>query len=50
LEIYTDQNTAAEVINIANSFNLEAQIIGEVKPSSNNLRWQLQSEHGTFTA
>jgi len=50
LEIYTDPTTAKDVINIANSFNLEAQIIGEVKPSSNNLRWKLQSAHGTFTA
>jgi phosphoribosylformylglycinamidine cyclo-ligase len=30
LEIYTDANTADQIIAIANSFNIDAQIIGEV--------------------
>lgn len=33
LEIYTDQNTADEIIAIANSFNMDAQIVGYTEPS-----------------
>jgi phosphoribosylformylglycinamidine cyclo-ligase len=49
MEIYTNPKTAEEVIAIAKSFNLDAQIIGEVKPSENGLRWKLSGENGTFT-
>lgn len=49
MEIYTNPKAAEEIIAIANSFNLEAQIIGEVKPSENGLRWKLSGENGTFT-
>lgn len=33
MEIYTDRETAQAIIQIAKSFNVEAQIIGEVRPS-----------------
>lgn len=33
LEIYTDQNTADEIIAIAKSFNMDAQIVGYTEPS-----------------
>jgi len=33
LEIYTDEKTAAEIISISKSFNLDAQIIGYTEPS-----------------
>lgn len=33
LEIYTDQKTADEIIAIANSFNMDAQIVGYTEPS-----------------
>lgn len=34
LEIYTDQNTADEIIAIAKSFNMDAQIVGYTEPSN----------------
>ncbi len=36
LEIYTDQTTASELIDIANSFSIDAQIIGRVESSHKN--------------
>ena len=36
LEIYTDHDTANEIINISKSFNLDAQIIGRVENSDSN--------------
>lgn len=49
MEIYTNPKAAEEIIAIAKSFNLEAQIIGEVKSSENGLRWKLSGENGIFT-
>lgn len=49
MEVYTDVKTAEAIIEIAHSFNLPAQIIGEVKPSELGLRWKLSGENGTFT-
>jgi phosphoribosylformylglycinamidine cyclo-ligase len=49
MEVYTDIKTAESIIEIAKSFNLPAQIIGEVKPSDLGLRWKLSGENGTFT-
>jgi phosphoribosylformylglycinamidine cyclo-ligase len=49
MEIYTNPKAAEAIIAIAKSFNLDAQIIGEVKPSENGLRWKLSGENGTFT-
>ena len=49
MEVYTDVKTAEAIIEIAHSFNLPAQIIGEVKSSDLGLRWKLSGENGTFT-
>ncbi|HMU70047.1 MAG TPA: AIR synthase-related protein, partial [Chitinophagales bacterium] len=47
LEIYTDQNTAESLINIAKSFDIEAQIIGHVMPSENK-KLTVKSAYGEF--
>ena len=47
LEIYTDEITAASIIEIAAGFNLDAQIIGYVEPADKT-RLTIQSEPGTF--
>src|SRR5688500_20022982 len=38
LEIYTEENTAEEIIKIAQRFNIDAQIIGRVETSANKER------------
>ena len=48
LEIYTDKLTADEIINICNSFNLDAQIIGRVEDSDEN-QLTIKSSKGVFT-
>ncbi|HNQ12905.1 MAG TPA: phosphoribosylformylglycinamidine cyclo-ligase [Bacteroidia bacterium] len=47
MEIYTDQATAASIIKIAESFNLEAKIIGRCQ-AHNGKKVTIQSEHGHF--
>lgn len=47
LEIYTDERSANRMIDIAKSFNIEAQIIGHVE-SSEEKRLTISSEHGVF--
>ena len=47
LEFYTDLNTANEIIQIANSFNIEAKIIGNCT-SSPNKKLTIKSKHGEF--
>jgi phosphoribosylformylglycinamidine cyclo-ligase len=47
LEIYTDHNTANEIINISKSFNLDAQIIGSVENSESN-KLTIKSSKGVF--
>mgnify|MGYP001170511624 FL=1 len=47
LEFYTDLNTANEIIQIANSFNIEAKIIGKCT-SSPNKKLTIKSKHGEF--
>jgi phosphoribosylformylglycinamidine cyclo-ligase len=46
-EIYTDQKNAAEIINIAAGFNLEARVVGYCE-SSEKKKLTLSSEFGTF--
>ncbi len=48
LEIYLDVQYAQEVIEIANSFNIDAQIIGKVENAQGE-SVVIESEHGTFT-
>ena len=47
LEFYTDVNTANEIIQIANSFNIEAKIIGKCI-SSPNKKLTIKSQQGEF--
>jgi len=47
LEIYTDHDTANEIINISKSFNLDAQIIGRVENSESN-KLTIKSSKGVF--
>lgn len=46
-EIYTDEKTAVGIIKIAESFSLEAKIIGHCEQSSSK-RLTIKSEFGTF--
>ena len=47
MEIYTDEVTAAGIIDICRSFNVEAQIIGHVE-AADAPRVTVRSEYGTF--
>ena len=47
LEIYTDGNTAGEIISICDSFSLEAKIIGRVEEDSTN-KLTIKSSKGHF--
>ena len=46
-EVYTDQDTAQEVIKISKTFNVDAQIIGRSE-TSDTKRVTVKSEHGEF--
>ena len=46
-EVYTDQETAQEVIKISKTFNVDAQIIGRCE-ASDAKRVTVKSEHGEF--
>jgi phosphoribosylformylglycinamidine cyclo-ligase len=47
MEIYTDANSALEIIAIANSFNIDAQVIGYCQ-SFEGKKLTIQSQYGTF--
>jgi phosphoribosylformylglycinamidine cyclo-ligase len=47
-EIYTDEQTAGEIINLASALNIEARIIGRTEPF-NGHKLTISSEFGTFT-
>ena len=47
LEIYTDHDTANEIVNISKSFNLDAQIIGRVTNSESS-KLTIKSSKGVF--
>jgi phosphoribosylformylglycinamidine cyclo-ligase len=47
MEIYTDKETAADIISISQSFNVEAQIIGYVEPSTKK-QVTIRSPYGEF--
>jgi len=50
LEIYVDKESAASIIEISQSFGVEAQIIGRVEPFEEGQRkLTIRSEHGEFT-
>jgi phosphoribosylformylglycinamidine cyclo-ligase len=48
MEIYTDERSAEGIIKLAQSFGIEAQIIGHVEAAERN-EVIIQSQHGTFT-
>ena len=47
MELYVPEALATDIISIATSFNVDAQIIGRVE-TSNKKKLTIQSEHGTF--
>ena len=47
LEFYTDENTASDLIRIANQYSIQAQIIGRVE-ASNKQELHLKTNHGEF--
>ena len=47
LEFYTDENTASDLIRIANQYSIQAQIIGRVE-ASNKKELHLKTNHGEF--
>lgn len=47
LEFYVKREDAQKIIDIANKFNIEAQIIGECQYAEQN-KLTIESEHGTF--
>jgi len=50
LEIYTDKESAAAIIEISRSFNIEAQIVGHVEAfQAGDKQVTIKSEHGCFT-
>ena len=48
MEIYTDKNTAEELIAISKSFNINAKIIGHCEASNKSKKLTIVSEYGTF--
>lgn len=48
LEIYLPEDQAQGVIGLARSFNIDAQVIGQVEEAGTNTV-EIQSEYGTFT-
>lgn len=48
LEIFTNEKVAKEMIQVASTFNIEAQIIGRVEDAANN-EVEIQSAYGTFS-
>ncbi len=47
MEIYTDESTAADIIKISKSFNIDAQVIGRCEAAS-KAHVTVKSEHGVF--
>lgn len=47
LEVYTDENTAADIIDIAKSYEIDAQIIGRVEEAVGK-KVTMVTHHGTF--
>lgn len=47
MEIYVDEESADEIVEIARSFNMDAQVVGRVE-ASDSKELIIQSEHGVF--
>ncbi len=48
LEIFTDQATAEDLVNIAATFNIDAQISGRVEAASGKNELIIEGEFGTY--
>ena len=48
MEVYLDERYAEEIIDIAESYGVEAQIIGRVEPLEGGKKVTIQSPYGTF--
>ena len=49
MEFYTDENTAQDIITVANRYNIKAQIIGHVERlSAGSPRLTIKSSEGIF--
>jgi phosphoribosylformylglycinamidine cyclo-ligase len=49
IEIYTDEQSAAQIIEISKSFNVDAQIVGRVEAlEEGSKKLSIHSEHGEF--
>ena len=46
-EVYTDPDTAEEMIRIAEAFQIEARVVGRCEPCKQR-KLTIVSEHGTF--
>ena len=49
MEIYTSEQFAQEMIDISQSFNVDARIVGRVEASDSGARLTIRSKHGEFT-
>jgi len=47
MEIYTDEQSAKQIIDISNKFGVAAQVIGRVE-ASEKAKVTIRSEHGVF--
>jgi len=47
MEIYTDKNTATEIINISKSFNIDAKIIGRCEKATGR-KLTIETGNGVF--
>ena len=49
LEIYTDSNTANDILAVANDYKIDAQIIGRVERKEGKASLEIQNEKGNFS-
>ena len=49
LEVYTDEETAREIIKVSESFGIAAQIIGRVEVKEGKAKVTVNGPHGTYT-
>ena len=48
MEVYADQDIARDLIQISESFGVDARIIGKVEPSDEGKKLTIKSDYGTF--
>lgn len=49
LEVYTDEETAASLIELSQSFGIAAQVVGRVEACAGEAQVTVKGPHGTFT-